>query len=160
MAEPYVYRGGVCRDNAVLRAWLAGQEPEDVLDPGLPIIDPHHHFWETPKRGRYLLDEFLDDLAAGHNIVQSVFLECEAMYRASGPEALRPVGEVEFVRGIAAMSASGGYGSTEIAAGMVGFAELTEGVKIREALEARLLPAAVSCAVSAIACPGTSTRRW
>src|SRR5579864_2507681 len=92
MAEPYVYRGGVYRDNAALRDWLASQEPEDVLDPDLPIIDPHHHFWETPKRGRYLLHEFLDDLAAGHNIVQSVFLECEAMYRAGGPEALRPVG--------------------------------------------------------------------
>ncbi len=138
MAEPYVYRGGIYRDNASLRAWLAGQTPEEVLEPDLPIIDPHHHFWETPIRGRYLLHEFLDDLAAGHNIVQTVFLECEAMYRASGPEALRPVGEVEFVRGLAAMSASGGYGRAKIAAGMVGSAEFTLGARIRETLEAEV----------------------
>jgi L-fuconolactonase len=138
MAEPYVYRGGVYRDNAALREWLAGQEPEPVLEPDLPIIDPHHHFWETPKRGRYLLHEFLDDLGAGHAVTQSVFLECEAMYRAHGPEMLRPVGEVEFVRGLAAMSASGGYGPTKIAAGMVGFAELTEGASIRDTLAAEV----------------------
>jgi predicted TIM-barrel fold metal-dependent hydrolase len=53
MAEPYVYRGGVYRDNATLRTWLAGQDPEPVLEPELPIIDPHHHFWETPKRGMF-----------------------------------------------------------------------------------------------------------
>jgi hypothetical protein len=79
MAEPYVYRGGVYRDNAALREWLAGQEPEPVLEPDLPIIDPHHHFWETPKRGRYLLHEFLDDLGAGHTVTQSVFLEPDAV---------------------------------------------------------------------------------
>jgi predicted TIM-barrel fold metal-dependent hydrolase len=60
------------------------------------------------------------------------------MYRADGPEELRPVGEVEFVRGIAAMSASGNYGTTRIAAGMVGFAELTLGARIRAALEAEI----------------------
>jgi L-fuconolactonase len=138
MAEPYVYRGSLYRDTKALREWLARETPEEVLEPDLPIIDPHHHFWETPKRGRYLLHEFLDDSTTGHNIVQTVFLECEAMYRASGPEELRPVGEVEFVRGIAAMSASGGYGKTKIAAGMVGFAELTLGAKIRETLEAEM----------------------
>jgi L-fuconolactonase len=138
MAEPYVYRGSLYRDNRALREWLGSQAPEDVLEPNLPIIDPHHHFWETPTRGRYLLHEFLDDSASGHNIVQTVFLECEAMYRTTGPKELHPVGEVEFVRGIAAMSASGGYGSTKIAAGMVGFAELTLGAKVRETLEAEV----------------------
>ncbi len=134
----YVYRGGIYRDNATLRDWLSKQEPEPVLEPELPIVDPHHHFWETPQRGCYLLHEFLADLAAGHNISKTMFLECEAMYRAEGPEELRPVGEVEFVRGLAAMSASGNYGSTKIAAGMVGFAELTVGARIRAALEAEI----------------------
>jgi L-fuconolactonase len=138
MAEPYVYRGGIYRDNAALRAWLNRQEPEPVIEPELAIVDPHHHFWETPQRGRYLLHELLDDLAAGHNIVKTMFLECDAMYRADGPEELRPIGEVEFVRGIAAMSASGNYGPTRIAAGMVGFAELTLGARIRSALEAEI----------------------
>ena len=138
MTEPYAYRGAIYRNNEALRAWLARQEPEEVIEPALPIVDPHHHLWETPQRGRYLLHEFLDDLAAGHNIVKTMFLECEAMYRADGPEELRPVGEVEFVRGMAAMSASGNYGPTRIATGMVGFAELTVGERIRDALEAEI----------------------
>jgi predicted TIM-barrel fold metal-dependent hydrolase len=109
-----------------------------VLDPDLPIVDPHHHLWETPQRGRYLMHELLSDLATGHNIIKTVFLECDAMYRTAEPEALRPVGEVEFVRGVAAMSASGNYGPTQIAAGMVGFAELTLGARIRETIEAEI----------------------
>ena len=47
---------------------------------------------------------------AGHRVVATVFLQCCAMHRADGPEALRPVGETEFVNGVAAMSASGIYG--------------------------------------------------
>jgi L-fuconolactonase len=27
-------------------AWLAKQPPEPILDPELPIIDTHHHFWD------------------------------------------------------------------------------------------------------------------
>ena len=46
------------------------------------------------------------------------------MYRANGPVEMRPVGEVEFVAGIAAMSASGGYGPTKVVAqGIVGYAD-------------------------------------
>ena len=90
-------------------AWLAGQPREAVLDPALPIIDTHHHFWDRPDH-RYLLDELHADLATGHNIVATVFLECRSMYRAAGPPEMRPVGETEFVAGIGAMSESGGYG--------------------------------------------------
>ena len=45
--------------------WLAGQAAEPVLDPELPIIDPHHHFWDRRGEGpghRYLLDELLADI--------------------------------------------------------------------------------------------------
>ena len=35
---------------------------EAVLEPDLPIIDPHHHLWDTPHRGHYFLPELLDDL--------------------------------------------------------------------------------------------------
>src|SRR5579884_3646912 len=83
-------------------AWLAQQAQEPILDPELPIIDTHHHLWDRPGN-RYLLPEFLADLRSGHNVVATVFLECHAMYRASGPEEMRPVGETEFVAGIAAM---------------------------------------------------------
>lgn len=139
MKEPYVYRGAVYRDPASLRAWLDGAPPEAPLDPGLPVTDPHHHVWETAQRGRYLLHDLLADIGeSGHDIRRTVFAECAAMYRADGPEAMRPVGEVEFVRGVAAMSASGQYGPARIADAMIGHADLTLGTKVREVLEAEI----------------------
>ncbi len=122
-------------------AWLAGQAPEPVLDPDLPIIDPHHHFWERRGGGpghRYLIDELLADIDTGHNIEATVFLECRSMYRAGGPPEMQPVGETEFVAGLAAMSASGGYGKTRVAAGIVGYADLTLGARVEPVLEAHI----------------------
>src|SRR5262249_45703673 len=92
--------------------WLA-LTVERALEPDLPICDPHHHLWDQNTARiapRYLLDEILEDVGAGHNILSTVFIECGAMFKSDGPEALRPVGETEFVNGIAAMSASGRYG--------------------------------------------------
>ena len=103
--------------------WLA-QVREEILEPDLPICDPHHHLWDHPD-SRYLLDELLADTGSGHNVVSTVFMECMAMYRADGPIALRPVGETEFVNGVAAMSASGGYGDGRMCASIVGFVDLT-----------------------------------
>ena len=103
--------------------WLA-QVQETILEPDLPICDPHHHLWDHPG-SRYLLDELLADTGSGHNVVSTVFMECMAMYRADGPAALRPVGETEFVNGVAAMSASGGYGDGRMCASIVGFVDLT-----------------------------------
>lgn len=110
-------------------------ELEEVLEPALPICDPHHHLWDHPGR-RYLLDELLSDTGSGHDVRATVFVECLSMYRADGPAALRPVGETEFVNGIAAMSASGRYGPTRVAAGIVGFADLTLGDGVGEVLDA------------------------
>jgi len=118
-------------------AWLARTPPEAILDPDLPIIDTHHHLWDRSDH-RYLLHEFLADVRTGHNVVATVFLECHAMYRAGGPAAMRPVGETEFVAGIAAMSDSGIYGPTRVAAGIVGFADLTLGDRVEPVLEAQL----------------------
>jgi L-fuconolactonase len=117
--------------------WLATAPPEPILDPDLPIVDPHHHLW---LRGghRYLLDELLADLNTGHNIVATVFEECHSMYRADGPPEMRAVGETEFVAGIAAMSASGNYGKTRVAAGIVGAADLTLGEAVEPVLVAQL----------------------
>jgi L-fuconolactonase len=117
--------------------WLAKAPPEPILDPELPIVDTHHHLWDRPDH-RYLLPELLADIDTGHHVVATVFLECHAMYRADGPEAMRPVGETEFVAGIAAMSASGRYGPTRVAAGIVGFADLTLGDRVEPVLEAQL----------------------
>src|ERR1700719_5036324 len=132
------YRGTGYRNDAELQAWLAKRPSEAALEQGLPIIDPHHHFWDTPQRGRYLLPELLDDLSGGHNIVSTVFLECRSMYRKDGPAEIAPVGEVEFVNGIAAMSASGGYGPCRVAEAIIGHADLTMGGRVREVLKAEL----------------------
>src|SRR5690349_13612371 len=120
----------------VRQEWLDRLE-EEVIDPDLPIVDPHHHLWERPG-WRYLLDELLADLNSGHTIIATVFLQCRAMHRAGGPEPLRPVGETEFVNGIAAMSASGGYGPTRVCDGIVGFADLRLGAAVDEVLEAHI----------------------
>jgi hypothetical protein len=86
--------------------WLA-RHVEDILEPELPIVDPHHHLVERPETGRYLLPELLADTNSGHNIVATVYLEWLSMYRATGPAEMKPVGEVEFANGVAAMAASG-----------------------------------------------------
>src|SRR5436309_6492326 len=116
--------------------WLS-QYSEEIIDPARPIVDPHHHLWERGGQ-RYLIEEFSADLASGHNIVATVYVEARSMYRATGPEALRPVGEVEFANGVAAMSASGGYGGAAICAGIVGHANLLLGEAARPVLEAEI----------------------
>ena len=117
-----------------LDAWLELTQ-EDVLDPGLPICDPHHHLWDKPG-DRYMIDEISRDVGSGHNIVQTVFVEVDAMYRSSGPEEMRPIGESEWVRGIGAQSDSGLYGRTKVATGIVGYANLNLGARVEPVLEA------------------------
>src|SRR5260370_41224501 len=94
--------------------WLALRK-EEVIDPKRPIVDPHHHLWDRGGQC-YMIEEMAADMASGHNIVATVYVEARSMYRAGGPEALRPVGEVEFANGAAAMSASGGYGPAALCA--------------------------------------------
>jgi L-fuconolactonase len=114
---------------------------EAVIDPGLPICDPHHHLWDHVHgrvQPRYLLDEILVDVGSGHNIVSTVFIECGAMFKTDGRPEMRPVGETEFVNGIAAMSASGLYGPTQVAAGIIGSVDLKLGDVSGEVLDAHL----------------------
>jgi len=117
--------------------WLARRE-EEVLEPELPIVDPHHHLVDRSETGRYLLPELLADTGSGHNITATVYLEWLSMYRAGGPEALRPVGEVEFANGVAAMAASGTYGKTQACAGIVGYADLSLGAEVENVLRAQV----------------------
>lgn len=122
---------------ATIRAdWLA-RHTEPILEPGLPIIDPHHHLWIRPT-ARYLADELLADMNTGHNIVATVYVQAQSMYRESGPPEMRPVGETEFVNGVAAMFASGVLGRPRACAGIVGRADMTLGSRIEPVLEAHL----------------------
>ena len=119
--------------------WLA-LTAEETLEPELPICDAHHHFWDyrtdrVPYH-RYLLHELAADINSGHNVRSTVFLEARAMYRQTGPEELRPVGEVEFVQGLAAASASGLYGPGQAAAAIVGHANLNLGDDVARVLDA------------------------
>ena len=118
--------------------WLALTR-ETALEPQLAIIDPHHHFWDLPDRTpeRYLLAQLVAD-TKGHNVRQTVFIECGSMYRADGPEEFRVVGETELVQGIAAESASGRLGDLRAAAGIVGAADLRLGDRIAPVLEAQI----------------------
>ena len=116
---------------------------EPVLEPSLPIVDPHHHLWDRslvldslPTSGwgsvsrespRYLFDELMADLQGGHNVRATVYMECGSFYRAGGPPELRCVGETEFANGVAAMSASGVYGDVRVCDGIIANADLTRG---------------------------------
>jgi predicted TIM-barrel fold metal-dependent hydrolase len=117
--------------------WLALRE-EEALEPARRIVDPHHHLWDRGGQ-RYLLDDLTSDIASGHNIIATVYVEARSMYRAKGPEAFRPVGEVEFATGAAAMSASGGYGPAAACAGIVGHVNLLLGEDARPVLEAEIV---------------------
>ncbi len=121
----------------VRQEWL-DRRREEIIEPELPIVDPHHHLVDRPESGRYLLPQLLADLGSGHNITATVYLEWLSMYRAAGPAELRPVGEIEFANGIAAMAASGTYGGTQVCAGIVGYADLTLGAAVENVLEAMI----------------------
>ena len=107
---------------------------EEIIEPDLAIIDPHHHLW-LRNGYTYLMPELASDLASGHNIVATVYAECHSMYRAEGPVEFRSIGETEFARGQAAMSASGEFGSARACAAMFGNVDLTLGRAVRGLIE-------------------------
>jgi predicted TIM-barrel fold metal-dependent hydrolase len=127
---------------------------EEILEPDLPIIDPHHHLWDLrallpmfpePRHrfiealvpvSYYTFDHYLAEVASGHNVIASVFMECGAFYNPAYGEAKAVVGEVEYVNGVAAQSASGAYGDIRLCAGIVGHADLTLGSAAGEVLDA------------------------
>ncbi|WP_133365394.1 amidohydrolase family protein [Qipengyuania sediminis] len=127
---------------------------EEILEPELPIIDPHHHLWDLrpllpafpePRHPfleaiagapYYAFDALHADTHSGHNIVATVFMECGAFYDPARGEALKTVGEIEFVNGVAAQGASGLYGAYRPCAGIIGHADLTLGDRVKPVIEA------------------------
>jgi L-fuconolactonase len=119
--------------------WLARALPEPVLEPDLPIVDTHVHLWDHPTGYRYFVPEYAQDIAAcGHRVEASVYVECNSMYRASGPAHLRCVGETEFALGMAAMAASGKYTTSRVGAAIVGSADLLLEDRLPEQLDAHI----------------------
>ncbi len=125
--------GPVRWNNYVDERWLSGRT-EEILEPELPIVDPHHHLWEWLG---YMTPELLRDLGAGHNVRATVFLETGAWYRKHGPEHLRPVGETEFVAAVAAQF-SGNKAPPHICRGIIGHADLAMGAAVDEVLQAHI----------------------
>jgi predicted TIM-barrel fold metal-dependent hydrolase len=103
--------------------WLALHD-EPALLPDLPIVDAHHHLWSRGHE-RYLLEDFKADLDDGHRIVATVHVQCGSHYRTSGPARMAPVGETEFASGVARQALDQG-GTTQVCAGIVGYADLRE----------------------------------
>ncbi|HEY4172242.1 MAG TPA: amidohydrolase family protein [Rhodopila sp.] len=116
--------------------WLA-KLTEEVLDPGQPIIDPHHHLWKA-RPDPYLLADLVADLLTGHNVLATVFIQCGSDYRKDGLAELRPVGETEFVAAAAKECESGAYGSLRACAGIIGYADCLLGDRIDAVLEAHI----------------------
>ncbi|SAL05585.1 amidohydrolase [Caballeronia calidae] len=122
--------------HAVAKEHVGEVDPKDAIEPDLPIVDPHHHLWH-PFADRYFADAFQNDiLSSGHNVTDTVYVECSVMNRVDGPAHLRSVGEAEFVSGMAAMGASKVLGPTRICAGFVGAADLAMGAEVSEVLDA------------------------
>jgi predicted TIM-barrel fold metal-dependent hydrolase len=113
--------------------WLA-RRTEEILEPDLPIVDPHHHLWVRPNYS-YLFPDLLADVGSGHKIHATMFEQAASMYRDDGPEELKSLGETQFVCGVAAMSASGKFGPTRCIAGMVGYVDLRLGARAKGLIE-------------------------
>ena len=110
---------------------------EAALEAEPPICDPHHHLWER-SANRYLLEDLVQDLSSGHNVVSTVGIECGYGYRKDGPEDVKPVGETEFLDGVAEHAAADATIKTKIVAGIIGFADLTLGDAVAAVLEAHM----------------------
>jgi L-fuconolactonase len=118
-------------DNYIDEKWR-GQRTEEILEPDLPIVDPHHHLWEWTG---YMLPELLKDFG-GHNVCATVFMETGARYRADGPEHLRPVGETEFFAGVIEQARR--RSPVRVCEGIIGHADLTQGHAVDEVLSAHI----------------------
>lgn len=116
--------------------------PEYPIHPDLPICDTHHHFCDLPNDMHlpfsYTENDLVADIKEGHNIVKTVFMNCNFRYKTSGPEELRSLGETESAQKIAEKHACGNKGNIEIAAGIVGFADLSLGDAVSPVIEAHM----------------------
>ncbi len=116
------------------QSWLALTQ-EDVIEPELQLCDAHHHLW---NRGNscYLAEEFRQDFA-GHNVTKSIYVECLSKYNKDAPDNLKPVGETSFIHNLTA-DWQDDNDLPNIAAGIIGFADLCLGAVAGEVLDAHV----------------------
>lgn len=97
--------------------WLA-HTTENIIDPEREIVDPHHHLWV--RHGHvYEMAELQTDTSSGHNVVETVYMECRSYYDPASSNPLAPVGET---RQVAALARA--HNGPARLAGIVGFADL------------------------------------
>ena len=124
-----------------LSDWLSLVD-EEIVEPERPIIDPHHHLWRNHRSLNRSIDYDLNDLWAdtesGHNIIATVFVECGADYRSSGPESLRPVGETDYVKSAADLSILGASEGRPPIKGIVSHIDLRLGAAVEEVISAQI----------------------
>ncbi len=112
------------------------QTMETALEPGVEIVDPHHHLWDMRelngynlwgmfKQQYYMTDEIVEDFVfGGHRVTHTIFVEAHSFQSKDLDPMMAPLGEIQAIQGIAAQFASGKYGQIRAAAGIVGTADL------------------------------------
>ncbi len=120
-AKPHVH--------AVDEAWLALSD-ETRIEADIDIVDSHFHLWDFSNPA-YYSDAYIRD-AKSAGISSSVYVDCTMAYREDGPAELEPVGEVEFASAQAKNSSHG----VSVAAGIIGWADLTLGKQVGSVLDA------------------------
>lgn len=134
----------------------------------------HHHLWDwrvphvpgknpgvdldwdpnQMKQKVYYADEYAADIAnSGHNIVQTVYLECGMHYREDGPVGMRRVGETEFAE-------SQSRQSLGLVAGIVGSVNLQLGAEAVDAILAAHLAASPNFKGIRTAFPEDLNEQW
>lgn len=127
--------------NLSQQEWLA-QITEEIIDPEQRIIDPHHHLWpgvssdSSENSNQYLLEDLWVDTGSGHNVTNTVFIDCSQCYWNSTDQALNPVGETEFVKKIADESKADPKQAT--ISGIVGHVDMLLGFEAERVLEKHL----------------------
>tara|TARA_Y100000590_G_scaffold70458_3_gene76976 strand:+ start:1823 stop:2830 length:1008 start_codon:yes stop_codon:yes gene_type:complete len=111
--------------------WLS-QVQEEIVEPDIPIIDPHHHLWND-RGSTYLVEQLQNDTSSGHQVLKTVYMECGWAYREGGPKHLKVVGETEAVFEQAQKSKETGGA---VISAIVSRADLRLGDEIVEVLEA------------------------
>jgi L-fuconolactonase len=134
------YRGSFPRSTRELSDWHARVPGAQVLEPELPIVDTHHHLFGSPDDTvHYRIADLRRDIAGGHRVIGTVYVEAyESGWRKTGPEAIRPVGEVEMIVGATGTPILTTQGACLVAAGIVSHADLTLGEGVAEVLEQQL----------------------
>lgn len=134
------FRGNSPKITRELLQWHGRLQREVALDPNIPIVDAHHHLHGKATDDYFYRTEDLNaDLSSGHAVIGTIYVEgFKSGWRDGGPEAMRPVGEVEMIVEATRVSPQLAHGACRVAAGIVSFADLLLGDGIAPVLEAQM----------------------